>query len=259
MRGSPARVLFIEDEAAIRDAVTTALADAGYLVRDQADGALLRDLADGFRPDLAILDITLPGPDGMTLARQLRARSDLPILFLAARDGLDDRLRGFAAGADDYLVKPFALTELLARVHALLRRAGRLHSVTTEAGGREAARSDANRVAAARLPPGPARPYRLKGRAAHPGLGLRLLRPEHCRGPDQFPAAQTRDRWPEDPPHRARARLHRPALTRCAPGCVPAPPSPPCWRRSSRRPGTPGRPPSCLSPRSPRRSFSALA
>jgi two-component system OmpR family response regulator len=134
MRGSPARVLFIEDEAAIRDAVTTALADAGYLVRDQADGALLRDLADGFRPDLAILDITLPGPDGMTLARQLRARSDLPILFLTARDGLDDRLAGFAAGADDYLVKPFALTELLARVHALLRRAGRLHSVTTEAG-----------------------------------------------------------------------------------------------------------------------------
>src|ERR1017187_9380529 len=137
MRGSPARVLFIEDEAAIRDAVTAALADAGYLVRDQADGALLRDLADGFRPDLAILDITLPGPDGMTLARQLRARSDLPILFLTARDGLDDRLAGFAAGADDYLVKPFALTELLARVHALLRRAGRLHSVTTEAGDRE--------------------------------------------------------------------------------------------------------------------------
>jgi two-component system, OmpR family, response regulator len=134
MRGSPARVLFIEDEAAIRDAVTTALTDAGYLVRDHADGTMLRGLSDAFRPDLAILDITLPGPDGMTLARQLRAHSDLPILFLTARDGLDDRLAGFAAGADDYLVKPFALTELLARVHALLRRVGRLYSVTAEAG-----------------------------------------------------------------------------------------------------------------------------
>ena len=134
MRESPARVLFIEDEPAIRDAVTTALTDAGYQVHDQADGTRLPEAADTFRPDLAILDITLPGPDGLSLARRLRARADLPILFLTARDGLDDRLAGFAAGADDYLVKPFALAELLARVHALLRRAGRLRSVTTEAG-----------------------------------------------------------------------------------------------------------------------------
>jgi two-component system, OmpR family, response regulator len=134
MRDASARVLFIEDEAAIRDAVRTALTDAGYLVRDQGDGRALRDVADAFRPDLAILDIALPGPDGLALARLLRARSDLPILFLTARDGLDDRLAGFSAGADDYLVKPFALAELLARVQALLRRAGRLHSVTTEVG-----------------------------------------------------------------------------------------------------------------------------
>lgn len=134
MRESPARILFIEDETAIRGAVTATLAGTGYLVRDQADGTRLRDLADAFRPDLAILDIMLPGPDGMSLARLLRARDDLPILFLTARDGLDDRLAGFAAGADDYLAKPFALTELLARVQALLRRAGRLRSATTEAG-----------------------------------------------------------------------------------------------------------------------------
>lgn len=134
MRPSPARILLVEDEPAIRDAVTTALTDAGYLVRDQADGARLAGLADSFRPDLAILDIMLPGPDGLSLARRLRTREDLPILFLTARDGLDDRLAGFAAGADDYLVKPFALSELLARVHALLRRAGRLQSVTLQAG-----------------------------------------------------------------------------------------------------------------------------
>ena len=123
MRGAPPRVLVVEDETAIRDAVATALAQAGYLARAEADGTRLRAVADAFRPDLVILDIVLPaGPDGLALARMLRDRADLPILFLTARDGLDDRLAGFTAGADDYLVKPFALTELLARVHALLRR-----------------------------------------------------------------------------------------------------------------------------------------
>jgi two-component system OmpR family response regulator len=134
MPRAPARVLLIEDEAAIRHAVAAALVDAGYLVREQPDGTRLRSLADTFRPDLAILDITLPGPDGLVLARALRTRRDLPILFLTARDGLDDRLAGFAAGADDYLVKPFALAELLARVQALLRRAGLPQSATTEVG-----------------------------------------------------------------------------------------------------------------------------
>ena len=134
MRAPPARVLVVEDEPAIRDSVCTALAEAGYLVRVQADGTRLREVAGSFRPDLAILDIMLPGPDGLSLARLLRAGDDLPVLFLTARDALDDRLAGFAAGADDYLVKPFALTELLARVHALLRRAGRLRSVTIQAG-----------------------------------------------------------------------------------------------------------------------------
>lgn len=134
MTQPPARVLVVEDETAIRDAVTTALAGAGYLARGVADGGRLREVADSFRPDLAILDIMLPGADGLSLARRLRARDDLPILFLTARDDLNDRLAGFAAGADDYLVKPFALTELLARAHALLRRSGRLRSATTQAG-----------------------------------------------------------------------------------------------------------------------------
>jgi two-component system, OmpR family, response regulator len=133
MRPTPARVLFIEDEAAIRDAVRSALAEAGYLVRAEPDGSQLRGLVGTFRPDLAILDIALPGPDGLALARILRDSSDLPILFLTARDSLDDRLAGFAAGGDDYLVKPFALGELLARVQALLRRAGRLNSATCQA------------------------------------------------------------------------------------------------------------------------------
>ena len=136
MRDAPPRVLVVEDDTAIRDAVVTALAQAGYLARGEADGTGLRTVVGAFLPDLAILDIMLPaGPDGLALARMLRDRADLPILFLTARDGLDDRLAGFTAGADDYLVKPFALTELLARVHALLRRSGRLTSVTIQAGG----------------------------------------------------------------------------------------------------------------------------
>ena len=134
VKNAPARVLLIEDEAAIRGAVATALAQAGYLVHGEDNGLRLDAIADAFRPDLAILDIILPGPDGLALARSLRIRADLPILFLTARDSLEDRLSGFAAGADDYLVKPFALTELLARVQALLRRAGRLRSATTEVG-----------------------------------------------------------------------------------------------------------------------------
>jgi len=134
MRDAPPRVLLVEDESAIRGAVATALSQAGYLACAEPDGTRLRTLAETFRPDLAILDIMVPGPDGLTLARVLRDRSNLPILFLTARDGLDDRLAGFAAGGDDYLVKPFALTELLARVHALLRRSGRLRSVTIQAG-----------------------------------------------------------------------------------------------------------------------------
>jgi len=115
MRDAQPRVLRVEDEAAIRGAVTTALIQAGYLPRAEADGTKLRAVAEAFRPDLAILDIMLPGPDGLCLARMLRDRIDLPILFLTARGGVDDRLAGFAAGADDYLVKPFAMTELIAR------------------------------------------------------------------------------------------------------------------------------------------------
>jgi two-component system OmpR family response regulator len=119
------RVALVEDEAPVREAVERALRREGITVTAFADypGP---DLVLGTAPDLAVLDVLLPNGDGFELARKLRAARDLPIVFLTARDTVEDRLGGFALGADDYLVKPFALEELLARVRAVLRRTGRL-------------------------------------------------------------------------------------------------------------------------------------
>ena len=104
-----------------------ALRAEGYEVLARPDATDVEDVTTTFRPDLAILDVRLPvGPDGYATAKLLRASSDLPILFLTAADGIEDRLAGFDAGGDDYLVKPFSMAELLARVRALLKRAGRL-------------------------------------------------------------------------------------------------------------------------------------
>ena len=124
-----ARVLVVEDDASIRHALESALRGEGYQVRACADGSGVRELASWFLPDLAVLDVRLPsGPDGFAIARTLRSVGDAGVLFLTAADSLDDRLAGFEAGGDDYLVKPFSMAELLARAQALLRRAGRLHS-----------------------------------------------------------------------------------------------------------------------------------
>lgn len=123
-----ARVLVVEDAEAIRAAVLTGLADAGFEVAGRSDGRELeRDLLR-FRPDLVVLDIMLPGRDGFTLLDVVRRHSDAGVLLLTARDGIDDRLRGLHSGADDYLVKPFVLAELVARVTAVLRRLGRTPS-----------------------------------------------------------------------------------------------------------------------------------
>jgi two-component system OmpR family response regulator len=127
----PGRILVIEDAEAIRAAVESGLTAAGHHVLSREHGQQLeRDLAQ-FRPDVVVLDIMLPGRDGFTLLEAMRARSVAGVVILTARDGIEDRLRGLRAGSDDYLVKPFDLAELVARVDALLRRMGRLQHKTT--------------------------------------------------------------------------------------------------------------------------------
>jgi len=129
----PARVLVVEDDADVRYIVEMALQQSGYAVAVEPSGASLQRVAASFRPDLAILDVGFPrGPDGLTLARQLRDVSSIPILFLTGAATLEDRLAGFDAGGDDYLIKPFAIAELLARVRALLLRSGRLDAPAFE-------------------------------------------------------------------------------------------------------------------------------
>lgn len=124
-----ARVLLIEDDDAIRSSVEAALRSERFTVRGLASGEdLARELAD-FSPDLVILDWMLPGPSGIVLAERIRRTSDAAVIMLTARDAVDDRLRGFDEGVDDYVVKPFVLAELVKRVTAVLRRRGRVPSV----------------------------------------------------------------------------------------------------------------------------------
>ena len=123
------RILLIEDEASLRHAIAASLQGDGYEVVEFGDGHDIDAIA-AVRADLAILDVMVPGRDGFVIAAHLRRRRDVPVLFLTARDAIDDRLTGFSLGADDYVVKPVALSELSARVLAILRRSGRLHAST---------------------------------------------------------------------------------------------------------------------------------
>ncbi len=118
------RILVVDDERAVRDALERTLRFEGYEVALAGDGAEALDRIERERPDAVVLDVLMPGVDGFETCRRLRARGDhLPVLLLTARDAVPDRVTGLDVGADDYLVKPFALEELLARLRALLRRA----------------------------------------------------------------------------------------------------------------------------------------
>jgi two-component system, OmpR family, response regulator MprA len=117
------RILVVEDDAAVRDSLSRTLRFEGYEIETADDGLAALDSVRRGEPDAVILDVNMPRLDGLETCRQLRAEGVfVPVLMLTARDGVGDRVAGLDAGADDYLVKPFALQELLARVRALLRR-----------------------------------------------------------------------------------------------------------------------------------------
>jgi two-component system response regulator MprA len=118
-------LLVVDDERSIREAVARALRANGFDVALAEDGETALQSVYALRPQAIVLDVMMPGVDGIEVCRRLRASgAKVPVLMLTARDAIDDRVAGLEAGADDYLVKPFALDELLARVKALLRRAG---------------------------------------------------------------------------------------------------------------------------------------
>ena len=121
MTGSP-RVLVVEDDGDIAAVLRRALGMEGYEVRLAGDGEAALTEAEVFSPDAVILDLGLPKLDGIDVSKRLREGGDVPILMLTARDAVDSRVEGLDSGADDYLVKPFERTELLARLRALLRR-----------------------------------------------------------------------------------------------------------------------------------------
>lgn len=117
------RILVAEDEAKVAEHLRRGLCEAGYAVDVAADGAEALWLAENHPYDAMVLDVMMPGPDGISALRQMRRKGlNAPVIFLTARHELEDRLRGLDAGADDYLAKPFSMAELLARLRAVLRR-----------------------------------------------------------------------------------------------------------------------------------------
>jgi DNA-binding response OmpR family regulator len=125
--GGSIQVLLVEDEETVSEFIAMGLGYEGFEVETVHDGRDALAAFERVQPDIVLLDIMLPGIDGMTLCRTFRARSDVPIIMLTARNAVEDRVQGLNAGADDYLPKPFKFTELIARMNAVLRR----HQVTT--------------------------------------------------------------------------------------------------------------------------------
>jgi len=118
------RILVVEDDAKIASFVTNGLRQSGFAVDLCSDGRAALDLTVGAPYDAAVIDVMLPNLDGLSLVRELRAGGNrVPVLFLSAKVSVDDRIRGLQAGGDDYMTKPFAFSELLARIQALIRRA----------------------------------------------------------------------------------------------------------------------------------------
>src|SRR4030095_9701668 len=124
--GGPARVLVVDDEPTRAELLSMALRYEGWDVRSAGDGMSAVRTARDFRPDAVVLDMMLPDIDGLEVLRRLRGEPpEVPVLFLTAKDSVEDRITGLTAGGDDYVTKPFSLEEVVARLRGLMRRVGR--------------------------------------------------------------------------------------------------------------------------------------
>lgn len=132
-RAQGLKVLVVEDERTIAQAVATRLDAEGFTVRQAHTGPEGVDVAEEFNPDLIVLDVMLPGYDGLEVCRRVQARRPVPVLMVTARDDETDKLIGLGVGADDYLTKPFSMRELVARVRVLLRRVERAAELAEQA------------------------------------------------------------------------------------------------------------------------------
>jgi two-component system, OmpR family, response regulator len=129
--GSPVRILVVDDEPSLTELLSIALRYEGWQVRAASGGSEAIRIARQMRPDAVVLDMMLPDIDGLEVLRRLRAQlDDVPVLFLTARDAVEDRVAGLTAGGDDYVTKPFSLEEVVARLRGLVRRTGRLLSAS---------------------------------------------------------------------------------------------------------------------------------
>jgi two-component system, OmpR family, response regulator len=129
---SPARILLVDDEAALRDPLADYLSRQGFAVTPATSAAEARSRLRDEKPDLVLLDIMMPGEDGLSLCRHLVEAQDIPVIFLTARGEATDRIVGLEIGADDYVVKPFEPRELVARIRSVLRRAARIPAPAPE-------------------------------------------------------------------------------------------------------------------------------
>jgi two-component system OmpR family response regulator len=120
----PFKILIVDDEPRIRSMLRRYLSDEGFKVSDTADGAAMRTLMESEAVDLVLLDLMMPGEDGLSLARYIRQRWQIPIIMLTGKGDVIDRVAGLEAGADDYIAKPFHLREVLARIRTVMRRGG---------------------------------------------------------------------------------------------------------------------------------------
>ncbi len=222
----PVRAVVVDDEDSLTDLLGMALRYEGWDVRLASDGQKALKVIREFRPDVVVLDVMLPDIDGLTVLSRLRANGDqTPILFLTAKDAVDDRVAGLTVGGDDYVTKPFSLEELVARLRALIRRSNLALGSASESrlqvgdlvldeesyevyARRHDRRADRHRVRAAALPDAQPSPGAQPRPDPRPRLELRLRRPlERRRDLHLLPAQEDRHARPRDDPHRARLRL----------------------------------------------------